>query len=41
MTSSGSHSVFKVVSVVVIAAMLVAIAYAAYIAVTYWGGIGV
>lgn len=41
MTSTGSHSIFKIVSSVVIAAMFGAIGYAAYIAVVYWGGIGV
>lgn len=41
MTNVSSHSVFKILSSVVIAAMIGAIVYAAYIAVAYWGGIGV
>lgn len=35
------HSVFKVLGVAVVALMLVAIVYAAWISFTHWHGIGV
>lgn len=41
MHSSALYAPLKILSAVVIALMLAAIAYAAWIAVRYWSGIGV
>jgi hypothetical protein len=41
MDTATSHGILRAVSFLVLALMLVGIAYAAYIAATYWTGIGV
>lgn len=41
MQESAAHGALKAVSYVVMALMVVAVIYAAYISVTHWHGIGV
>ena len=41
MTSAGFYTTMKIVGYVVMLLMLVAISYAAFIALKYWAGIGV